>query len=139
MADVADGRDRPHARPGPSLRQIQQGKGAVRRGALSQGSAPALRSAGPPPCGPRVRGGGIFDRRYRDLAVDLALRMADHRARPISQREALVRRDRAQARGRARLSRAQEGERNPDAMRPRRQPAKARIDHEWMAVTAWFI
>ncbi len=32
------------------------------------------------------------------------------------QREALVRRDRAQARGRARLSRAQEGERNPDAV-----------------------
>ncbi len=37
-------------------------------------------------------------------------------ARSISQREALVRRDRAQARGRARLSRAQEGERNPDAV-----------------------
>ena len=50
MADVADGRPRPDARPGASLREIQQGQGALRRGALSEGSAPALRRARPAAC-----------------------------------------------------------------------------------------
>ena len=45
MADVADGRARPDARPGAPLREIQQGQGALCRGALPEGSAPALRRA----------------------------------------------------------------------------------------------
>ena len=45
MADVADGRSGPDVRPGPSLREIQSGQGALCRGALSEGSAPALRRA----------------------------------------------------------------------------------------------
>ena len=47
MADVADGRARPDARPGAPLREVQQGQGALRRGALPEGSAPALRRARP--------------------------------------------------------------------------------------------
>ena len=45
MADVADGRPGPDVRPGPSLHQIQSGQGALRRGALSERGAPALRRA----------------------------------------------------------------------------------------------
>ena len=45
MAELADGRPRPDARPGPPLHEIQSRQGALRRGALSQGSAPALRRA----------------------------------------------------------------------------------------------
>ena len=40
----------------------------------------------------------LFDRRHRDLAVDLALRMADHRPQRLSERQALVRGDRQAAR-----------------------------------------
>ena len=45
MADVADGRARADVRAGPPLREIQQGQGALRGGALPQGGAPALRRA----------------------------------------------------------------------------------------------
>ena len=47
----------------------------------------------------------LFDRRHRDLAVDLALRVADHRPEAISERAALVSRDRQQARRRRRATR----------------------------------
>ena len=90
MADVADGRPRPDARPGASLREIQSGQGALCRGALPEGGAPALRRAQHAARGPRIRRRRLFDRRHRDLAVDLALRVADHRPQAISQREALV-------------------------------------------------
>ena len=42
----------------------------------------------------RIRRRRLFDRRHRDLAVDLALRVADDRHEPVSQREALVSGDR---------------------------------------------
>ena len=47
MADVADGRPRPHARPGPPLPQVQSGTRALCRGAVQQGGAPALRHPEP--------------------------------------------------------------------------------------------
>ena len=47
MADVADGRHRTDARPGAPLPALQQGQGALRRGALSRRGAPALRRARP--------------------------------------------------------------------------------------------
>ena len=47
VADVADGRPRADARPGAPLREVQQGQGALRRGALPEGSAPALWRARP--------------------------------------------------------------------------------------------
>ncbi len=40
---------------------------------------------------PRVRCRSIFDRRYCHLALDFALRMADHRHEAIPERQALVR------------------------------------------------
>ena len=45
MADVADGRRRPDARPGASLPAFQPGQGALRRRALSQRGASPLRRA----------------------------------------------------------------------------------------------
>ena len=39
----------PDVRPGASLREVQQGQGALRRGALPERGAPALRRAGPAP------------------------------------------------------------------------------------------
>ena len=83
--------------PGPMLGQVHHfvkynpGQGALCRGALSQGSAPALQGARHAACGPRLRRRRVFHRRHRDLAVDLALRVADHRHEAISQRQALVR------------------------------------------------
>ena len=65
---------------------------------------------------PRIRGRRLFDRRHRDLAVDLALRVADDRHEPVSQREALVRGDRRR------------GRRCRRATRFRRTSAKSRHD-----------
>ena len=45
----------------------------------------------------------LFDRRHRDLAVGLALRMADRRPQPVSEREALVHDHRQAAGGAERL------------------------------------
>src|SRR5450755_3431108 len=91
MADVADGRRRPDDRPGASLREKQQGQSALRRGALSQGNAQALQGARHAARRARLRRRRLFHRRHRDLAVDLALRMAHRRSQAISQRAALVR------------------------------------------------
>src|SRR5688500_4705246 len=99
MADVADGRTGSDARTGPPLREIQQGQGPLRRGALSEGSTPPLWRARPAARPTRICGGRLFHRRHRDLAVDLALRMADDRHEPVSEREALVSGDRRAARG----------------------------------------
>src|SRR5262249_33653710 len=49
--------------------------------------------------GARVRRGCLFDRRHRDLAVGVAVRVADRRPQPVPQREALVRGDRQPAGG----------------------------------------
>ena len=49
--------------------------------------------------GPRVRRRRLFDRRHRHLAMGLALRMADRRPQPVSQREAVVSRHRPPAGG----------------------------------------
>ena len=75
------------------LRQ-NPGQGALCRGALSQGSAAALRRARPAARRPQLHRRRLFDRRYRDLAVDLALRMAQGRSQSIPECEALVRFDR---------------------------------------------
>ena len=45
VADVADGRPGTDVRPGASLHQVQSRQGALCRGALPQGGAPALRRA----------------------------------------------------------------------------------------------
>ena len=81
---------------GPMLGQvhhfvrIHQGQGALRRGALSERGAPALRRARTPAGRSRVHGGRLLDRRHGDLAVDLALRVADDRHHQVSERAALV-------------------------------------------------
>src|SRR6185503_20223287 len=116
MADVADGRTGADARPSPSLREIQQGEGPLRGGALSQGSAPALRRARPPPRRTRIRRGRLLNRRYRDLAVDFALRMADHRHEPVSEREALVSGDRGAPSGAKGLQGSQGRRRDSEAL-----------------------
>ncbi len=90
MADVADGRARSDVRPSPPFREIQQGQGALCRRALSQGGAAALWRARPQARGARIRRRRLFHRRYRHLAVGLALRVADHRSQGVSQREAVV-------------------------------------------------
>src|SRR5262245_28825754 len=90
MADVADGRARPHVRASPPFREIQQGQSALCRRALSQGSAAALWRARPQARGTRIRRRRLFHRRYRHLAMGLALRMANHRSQGVSQRDAVV-------------------------------------------------
>ena len=55
MADVADGRPGPDVRAGSSLRQIQQGQGALCGRALSQRGASALRRARQAARGARIR------------------------------------------------------------------------------------
>src|SRR5829696_10528749 len=94
MADVADGRHRADARASPSFRQIQCWQGALCRGALPEGGQTPLWRARQAAGGPRVCRRRLLDRRYFDLAVDLALRVADDRYAPVSQREALVSGDR---------------------------------------------
>ena len=112
--DVADGRTGSDVRAGPSLREIQQGQGALCRGAFPQGGAAALRRARPPARRPRIRRRRLFDRRHRDLAVGLALRVADGRSQHLSEREALVH-DHRQAAGRAEGLQGAEGRRrSPD-------------------------
>ena len=66
---------------------------------------------------PRIRRGRLFDRRHRDLAVDLALRVADDRHEPVSEREALVRGDRQSPGGAEGLQGAEGRRRSPDAVR----------------------
>ena len=80
--------------PGAPLREIQPGQGALRRGALPDGGAPALRRARPAPSAGRVSRRQLFDRRHGHLALDLALRVADRRYEQVSQRAALVQGDR---------------------------------------------
>src|SRR5512142_2412658 len=91
MADVADGRAGADAWPGASLRDVQHRQGAVRRRALPEGGPSALQGSQYAAAGSRIRRRPVFDRRYRDLAVDLALRMADDRYEAVSERQALVR------------------------------------------------
>ncbi len=93
MADVADGRHRPDARSGASFREIQCRQGTLCRGALHQGSPPALWRAEQAARRPGLYRRRLFHRRYRDLAVDFAFRMAADRPQQISEREALVRFD----------------------------------------------
>src|SRR5499426_2222083 len=90
MADVAHGRARPHVRASPPFREIQQGQSALCRRALSQGSAAALWRARPQARGTRIRRRRLLHRRYRHLAMGLALRMANHRSQGVSQRDAVV-------------------------------------------------
>src|SRR5262249_41721347 len=85
-----DGRARPHVRASPPFREIQQGQGALCRRAFSQGSAAALWRARPQARRARIRRRQLFHRRYRHLAVGLALRVADRRSQGVSQRDAVV-------------------------------------------------
>src|SRR5262249_25149331 len=114
MVDVADGRTRSHVRSGPPLREIQQGQGALCRGALLHGVARVLRRARPPARGSRLRRRRIFHRRHRHLALGLALRMADGRPQPLSQREAVVHHHRQAAGGAEGLQGAQGRRRSSD-------------------------
>src|SRR5215510_6151199 len=114
MADVADGRTRPHVRASPPFREIQQGQGALCRGAFSQGSAAALWRARPQARGARIRRRQLFHRRYRHLAVGLALRVADHRSQGVSQRDAVVHEHCQTAGGSEGLQSAEGRRRDPD-------------------------
>ena len=117
MADVADGRARPDAWPGASLCEIQQGQGALRRGALFKEAHRLY---------------GVLDKRLADnefLADDYSI--ADIATWPwisryewqtidmnqYPEREALVSRDRQAAGGAEGLPGAEEGAGNPDAVR----------------------
>ena len=69
----------------------------------------------------RVHGRRLFDRRYGDVAVDLALRVAPGRHHQVSQRLALVQGDRGAAGGREGLSRSDQAAGHSDAgVRPER-------------------
>src|ERR1051325_8170375 len=109
MVNVADGRTGADLRADPPLREIQQGQGALRRGALPEGDAPPLRRPRPPPRRRGVHGRRLFHRRHPHLALGVALRVADGRSEPISQRQALVSCDREAARGAEGLPRAGQG------------------------------
>ena len=91
--------------PGPflgqvaSFREVQSGQERLCRGALWQGGEAALGGARPAAGRGRVCRGRLFDRRYRHLALDLALRLAEGRLRRPSQCEALVSGDRGAAGG----------------------------------------
>ena len=103
MADVADGRPGSDVRAGAPLREIQQGKAPYRRGALPEGGRTGSTACSTGGSGARIRRRRLFDRRHRDLALGVALRMADGRPQPVSQRQALVRGDRRPPGGAARL------------------------------------
>ena len=66
---------------------------------------------------PRIRRRRLFHRRHRDMAVGFALRMADRRSQPVSERQALVHGNR-QAPGDAEgLQSAERRRRSTDAVR----------------------
>ena len=65
---------------------------------------------------PRIRRRRLLDRRHRDLAVDLALRVADDRHEPVSEREALVCGDRQPSGGEEGLQGAEGHRRDSDAL-----------------------
>ncbi len=71
--------------------------------------------------GPRIRRRRLFHRRHGDLAVDFALRMADHRLEAISQRQALVHGHREKAGGAEGLQSAEGHGRHPDAVKRERR------------------
>ncbi len=68
----------------------------------------------------------LFDRRHRDLAVDLALRVADHRHETIPQRQTLVRDHRKAPGGAEGLQGAQGHGPDPDAVSKRRDTSHCR-------------
>ena len=76
--------------PGPMLGQVHhfvkynKGKAPYAEERYLKEGAPALQRAQHAARRPRIRRRRIFDRRHRDLAVDLALRVADHRHEAIS-------------------------------------------------------
>ena len=82
VADVADGRAGPLSRPGASFREVQPRQERLRRGALCQGGEAAMGRARPAPGGGRVCRRRLFHCRYRHLAVDLAVRVADRWTSP---------------------------------------------------------
>ena len=98
MADVADGRPRPDARPGASLREIQQGQGALRRGAL-----PARRRTGSMACStagsPSANSSPTTIRSPTSRSGRGSRASSGRRStEPVSEREALVPGDRQAAR-----------------------------------------
>ena len=68
----------------------------------------------------------LFHRRYRDLALDLALRMANGQFRRLSQCEALVSGDRGTACGASAAGTCRSGPRHPHALNGRRTASRAR-------------
>ena len=124
VADVADGRPRPDARPGPSLREVQsRARRPTPRSATSR-KRTALRRARPPARRPRIRRRRVFDRRHRDLAVDLALRMADHRPQRLPNVNAGTSRS-PSAGGAARLQSAERRRPDSDAVKLRSTEQRA--------------
>ena len=107
---------------GPMLGQVHhfvkynKGKAPYAEERYLEGGAAALRRARPPARRPRIRRRRLFDRRHRDLAVDLALRMAEDRPQQVPEREALVHRHRQAPGGAARLQGAEGRRRNSDAV-----------------------
>ena len=83
VADVPDGRRRPVLRPDPPLQPLRQGEDPLRDRALRHRDQAPLRGDGPAPGrGRPSRGRGLLDRRRRDLALGVALRVA--RPRPTA-------------------------------------------------------
>ena len=70
--------------------------------------------------GPLLRRRRLFDRRHRDLALDLALRVADHRHEAVPQRQTLVREHRRAPRRAEGLQGAQGHGPDPDAVTAQR-------------------
>src|SRR3954468_15181926 len=118
VADVPDGRRRPDARPGAPLPEVQRRQGALRRAALRGGGEAPLRRDGPPPGRePLPRHRRLHDRRHRDLALDLALRVAGCQPRRLPERPPLVRRGEGPPGRAARLRRAEDGAHDPGMRR----------------------
>ena len=111
--------------PGPMLGQVHhfvkynKGKAPYAEERYLKEATPALRRARSQAQGPRVRRRRLLNCRHRHLAVDFALRMADHRSQRLSERQALVHDDRQPPRRAPRLQGPEGRRRNPDAVRLR--------------------
>jgi glutathione S-transferase len=86
--------------PGPMFGQVHhfvkynKGKAPYAEERYLKAGAPVVRRARQAARRPRIRGRRLFDCGHRDLALGVALRMADGRSCPLSERQALVRRHR---------------------------------------------
>ena len=118
--------------PGPMLGQVHhfvkynKGKAPYAEERYLKEATPALQSAQRAARRPRIRRRRLLDRRHRNLAVDIALRVADHRHETIPQCQTLVRDHRSAAGGAEGLQGAQGYGPDPDAVSKRRDTSHCR-------------